>query len=71
MRLVTFLKDFDYTPSNDTYITIAYKFGMEVEVEEECADRAVASGAALYLDFYEDDEREANGHYNFSDDEED
>jgi hypothetical protein len=53
--IIFFLKDFDYTPSNDPYITYAYKVGGPVEVDDECADRAVAGGFANYPDTLEDD----------------
>ncbi len=53
MRNVHFVADFDYR--QDSYITIAYTAGFECEVDDDCAARAVAAGAAKYSDFAEDD----------------
>lgn len=53
--LVHFVRDFDYRPTGDPYMTIAYKAGTEVEVCDECASFAVAAGAAMYSDILEDD----------------
>lgn len=44
MAWVRFKADFDYQPTPRT--TIAYLTGMEVSVRRECADLAVAAGAA-------------------------
>lgn len=53
--LIHFLHDFDFRPESDPLMTIAYKAGMEVEVSEECASRAVALGCAMYPAMLEDD----------------
>lgn len=53
--LVHFTADFDYRPSYDPLLTIAYTRGMEVEVDAECADRAVALGCAMFPVFLEDE----------------
>lgn len=50
MRLVTFIRDFDYVPSEQTYVTYAYLAGETVEVADECAERAVFLGVADYED---------------------
>jgi len=55
MTQVHFIRDFDFTPADDPYMTIAYSAGMTVEVCEECELRAIAAGAASYPDFLEDD----------------
>jgi hypothetical protein len=43
-RRVRFLRDFDYRPKPN--VTIAYKKGMMAFVRLECAERAIAIGAA-------------------------
>ena len=53
MRQVFFKKAFDWRV--DDHMTIGYSTGLLVEVEEDCAAAAVASGAADYADFAEDD----------------
>lgn len=44
MARVKFTKDFDYKPTTNT--TIGYLAGMEETVKQECADQAIAAGAA-------------------------
>jgi len=46
MTFVKFLKPFDYRPSDNRYVTIAYPAGYEGEVDQACADLAIAKGAA-------------------------
>lgn len=53
MTEIHFLRDFDYRA--EPYLTIAYLAGMQVEVEDECAEAAIAGGYANYPDFLEDD----------------
>lgn len=48
MKLVTFIRDYDYVPKDHTQLTYAYLTGETVEVAEECAERAVALGFADY-----------------------
>ncbi|AYD00025.1 hypothetical protein [Neorhizobium sp. NCHU2750] len=48
MARVTFKKDFDYKPVHHT--TIGYKAGWTGTVRRECADAAVAAGAAEEID---------------------
>lgn len=56
MKLVTFIRDYDYVPKDHTQLTYAYLAGETVEVADECAERAVALGFADYeLDDAEDD----------------
>lgn len=55
MREIHFIRDYDFRPIDDPYMTVAYKAGMTVEVCEECETRAIAAGAASYPDFLEDD----------------
>lgn len=43
---VRFLADYDYTPSADRRITIAYKAGQERSVRRECGEAAIALGRA-------------------------
>lgn len=50
-----FTHDFDYRPSDDPMMIIAYRAGTEVEVTEECASRALTLGRGNYPDFMEDD----------------
>lgn len=50
-----FTRDYDYRPSDDPMLIIAYKAGSEVCVTEECASRAVTLGFGNYPDFLEDD----------------
>lgn len=55
-----FTHDFDYRPSYDQFMIIAYKAGTEVYVTEECAARAVTLGFGMYPDVLEDDLFESN-----------
>lgn len=55
MAQIHFIRDFDFTPVDDPYITTAYRAGHTVEVCEECELRAISSGAASYVEFLEDD----------------
>jgi len=43
---VKFSKDFDYTPTKERRVTIAYKAGMELTVKREAGEAAVAAGRA-------------------------
>lgn len=43
---VTFKRDFDYTPSGERRVTIAYKAGTTETVKREAGDAAIAAGAA-------------------------
>ncbi len=45
MARVKFTKDFDYRPVQGT--TIGFLAGMEMTVRQECADFAIAVGAAV------------------------
>lgn len=47
---VTFKKDYDYTPSAERRVTIAYKAGDELTVKREAGEAAVAAGAAVEID---------------------
>ncbi|MCB4861969.1 hypothetical protein K7W03_20465 [Sphingobium sp. PNB] len=51
MRKIQFITDYDYRPSHQPYVTIAYKAGSIVEVEEECFARATFAGAATLAEF--------------------
>lgn len=53
MKLVTFIRDYDYVPKDHTQLTYAYLKGETVEVADECAERAVALG---YADFEPEDD---------------
>lgn len=48
MARVKFTKNFDYKPTPST--TIGYLAGMEMTVKQECADKAIAAGAAKSMD---------------------
>lgn len=43
---VKFSRDYDYTPSAERRVTIAYKAGMEITVKREAGEAAVKAGAA-------------------------
>lgn len=43
---VRFSQDFDYTPSKERRVTIAYKAGWEGTVKREAGEAAVALGCA-------------------------
>lgn len=45
MRIV-FTKDFDYTPSAERRVTIAYKAGTTETVKREAGEAAIEAGAA-------------------------
>lgn len=47
MARVRFLRDFDYRPSDRPRVVVAYKADMELTVKRECADAALAAGAAV------------------------
>jgi hypothetical protein len=47
---VKFTKDFDYTPSAERRVTIAYKAGMDLTVKREAGEAAVAAGAATEVE---------------------
>jgi len=48
MTLVTFIRDFDYVPTDHTHLTYVYTAGDTVPVPDECAKRAVSLGFADY-----------------------
>lgn len=48
MARVKFTKNFDYRPVQGT--TIGYLAGMEITVRQECADLAIAAGAAVTVE---------------------
>lgn len=50
---VHFTDDFDYVAS--AYTTFRFNKGSILEVEDECADEAVSSGKATYIDGEEGD----------------
>ena len=43
---VRFTKEFDFTPDEDRRVTVAYKPGAVANVRRQCADKAIAAGAA-------------------------
>lgn len=43
---VRFLRDYDYTPSAERRVTIAYRAGSEHTVKREAGEAAVSAGAA-------------------------
>lgn len=43
---VQFSKDYDYTPSGERRVTIAYKAGMELTVKREAGEAAIAAHCA-------------------------
>ena len=43
---VMFTADFDYTPSAERRVTIAYKAGQELTVKREAGEAAIAAGRA-------------------------
>lgn len=47
---VRFLADFDYTPSADPRIQIAYRAGWSGPVRRECGERAIVEGRAEEID---------------------
>ena len=54
-RAIFFTEDFDYTPSDQPWLTIAYTKGSTCVVDEECEEKAIARGHATYSDFAEDE----------------
>lgn len=46
MAKVRFVQDFDYRPSEAPGAVLAYQAGKTYTVKRECADQAVAAGAA-------------------------
>lgn len=46
---VHFTSDYDYVPSDEPRVTIAYKAGMELTVKREAGEAAVAAGKAEEL----------------------
>jgi len=48
--LIRFTRRFEYTPSDNRYVTIAYPPGYEGEVDQACADLALAANAAIEVD---------------------
>jgi hypothetical protein len=53
--LFFFNSDFDYRPSFDPGMIIAYRANTECLVTEECAARAATLGFGMYPDVLEDD----------------
>lgn len=47
---VRFTRDYDYTPTGERRVTIAYKAGATETVKRECGDAAVAAKAAVEID---------------------
>lgn len=47
---VRFTKDFDYTPSQERRVTIAYKAGHELTVKREAGEAAIAAGRAVEVE---------------------
>lgn len=43
---IKFLADYDYTPSQERRVTIAYKAGQELTVKREAGEAAIAAGSA-------------------------
>ena len=43
---IKFTADFDYTPSAERRVTIAYKAGQELTVKREAGEAAIAAGRA-------------------------
>jgi len=43
---VRFTKDYDYTPSQERRVTIAYSAGQELTVKREAGEAAIAAGRA-------------------------
>lgn len=46
---VRFTHDYDYTPSGERRVTIAYKAGQELTVKREAGEAAVAAGKAVEI----------------------
>lgn len=55
---ITFIKDFDYREPEKYGVTIGYRAGWTIEVEEACAEAAIAAGAAILAEESEDYEDE-------------
>jgi hypothetical protein len=66
--LFHFTHDFDYRPSFDQGMIIAYRAGTEAEVTEECAARAATLGFGMYPDVMEDDLFEGRDDHDEDDD---
>lgn len=47
MPRISFLRDFDYRPSGAPRVVVAYAAGKSYVVKRECADLALAKGAAV------------------------
>ena len=58
---VRFTKDFDYTPSGERRVTIAYKAGWEGTIKREAAEAAIAAGRAKEIAPPKSSEEQANG----------
>lgn len=46
---VKFTRDFDYTPTQERRVTIAYKAGQEFTVKREAGEAAIRAGAAIEI----------------------
>nr|WP_313041044.1 hypothetical protein [Brevundimonas diminuta] len=44
---IKFIKDYDYTPSGERRVTIAFKAGMTETVKREAGEAAIAAGAGV------------------------
>lgn len=44
---IKFIGDYDYTPSGERRVTIAYKAGMTLTVKREAGEAAIAAGAGV------------------------
>lgn len=49
MAWVRFTRDYNYTPSADRRMTTHYKTGCAYPVKRECAEAAIAAGAAASI----------------------
>ena len=47
---VRFTRDYDYTPSGERRVTIAYKCGMDLTVKREAGEAAIAASCAEQLE---------------------
>lgn len=49
---VRFTKDYDYTPSQERRVTIAYSAGQELTVKREAGEAAIAAGRAEEVELF-------------------